>query len=384
MLKPSELAENTQTLLQKLIPQYLDSSAIQIVTGGPEETGRVLSHKFDHIFFTGSSKVARYIAAAAAKHLTPVVLELGGQGPAIVTKSADLNLAAKRIAFAKFFNAGQICLSVNHVFAEPEIYDAFVERLGYWSTQFLESGNSKQTMTRIINERNWDRISGLLDRTKGKISSGGSRDRASKYIQPTVVRDVTMSDSLLSEELFGPVAPVIEADVSTAITSVNSLGHPLAMYIFCEDKDVTDHILQSTLSGGVTINNVVMHAGLGDTPFGGVGESGYGAYHGRYGFDCFSHARAIVEPPKFLDKLMGFLYPPFDVKNASKIAVKNKLGFRRGETQEDQRIGIKAWWGSRTFIILTGLVCLALLTASNQGSLPGSVKELMAKVRVAV
>ena len=240
MIKPSELTEASQKLLEELVAAYLDPTAIRVVTGGPRETGEILNLRFDHIFFTGSSKVARYITAAAAKHLTPTVLELGGQGPAIVCASADVDLAAKRIAWAKWLNGGQVCLSVNHVFADPAVHDEFVERLRYWNKKF-DAGSENEQMCRIFNESNFDRLTGLLKESKGDKVYGGKMDRASKYIQPTIVTNVDMQgkfiptwsrmhtvsllkyrqDSLMSEELFGPVCPVIKANPVTAYQAVN-------------------------------------------------------------------------------------------------------------------------------------------------------------------
>jgi aldehyde dehydrogenase (NAD+) len=193
IVKPSELASASQTLLAKLIPKYLDQSAIRVVTGGPAEMANILEHKYNVIFFTGSSKIARFITAAAAKHLTPTVLELGGQGPAIVTSKAQVDLAAKRIAAAKFMNGGQICLSVNHVFVDPKIYDEFVSRAIYWADTFARTGQ----MVTIINERNFDRLAGLLQKTQGKIVAGGTMDRAKLVISPTVVTGVTLDGKLL-------------------------------------------------------------------------------------------------------------------------------------------------------------------------------------------
>jgi aldehyde dehydrogenase (NAD+) len=190
VLKPSELAEASQSLLERLVGKYLDRSAIRLVTAGPAETGKILERRFNHIFFTGSSKVARFVTAAAAKHLTPVVLELGGQGPAIVTASANVDLAAKRIAYGKFLNAGQICLSVNHVFVDPSIHDELVERLGYWFNQYLDG--SYENYVRIVNQRNFDRLKTMLDRTDGKITYGGKIDRDERLIAPTVVTGVSI------------------------------------------------------------------------------------------------------------------------------------------------------------------------------------------------
>jgi aldehyde dehydrogenase (NAD+) len=188
MLKPSELAEASQALLVTLVPKYLDQSAIRLVTGGPAETGKILENRFDHIFFTGSGKVAKYITAAAAKFLTPTVLELGGQGPAIVTSSANVDLAAKRIAYGKFLNAGQICLSINHVFVDPSVYDTFVDRLGFWFDKYLR--NAEEGYCRIINDRNFNRLNDMLGKTNGKITFGGKTEPKTRFFEPTVVRDV--------------------------------------------------------------------------------------------------------------------------------------------------------------------------------------------------
>ncbi|CZR42660.1 uncharacterized protein FPRO_09963 [Fusarium proliferatum ET1] len=354
VVKPSELSVASQNLMQDLVGRYLDPEAIRLVTGGPQETTRLLELKFNHIFFTGSTKVAKFVAEAAAKHLTPTVLELGGQGPAIVTAKADVDLAAKRIAYAKFLNAGQICLSVNHVFVDPEVHDTFVERLQYWTRQF--SGGESSHMCKIVNRRNFDRLSGLLENTSGDVfqASGNAGDNR---LSPTVVTGVTRDDSLLSEELFGPICPVIRATYKNAVHQTNSGPHPLAIYIFSSDRSEIDYVLQNTISGGVTINDVLMHYGVPGAPFGGVGDSGQGYYHGKYGFMAFTHQRTILEIPTWMDKLMAFRYPPFDVKNMSNFVVKNNLGFRRGETMEDQVVGgSRAWvWAGLGVLVASAI-----------------------------
>ncbi|RBQ99473.1 hypothetical protein FVER53590_01702 [Fusarium verticillioides] len=355
VVKPSELSVASQNLMQDLVGRYLDPEAIRLVTGGPQETTKLLELKFNHIFFTGSTKVAKYVAAAAAKHLTPTVLELGGQGPAIVTAKADLDLAAKRIAYAKFLNAGQICLSVNHVFVDPEVHDAFVQRLHHWTQQF--SGGESSHMCKIVNKRNFERLSGLLEETSGKVfqASGKGGDN---MLSPTVVTDVSVDDSLLSEELFGPICPVIKATYKGAVRQTNSGGpHPLAIYIFSSDRSEINYILQNTISGGVTINDVLMHYGVPGAPFGGVGDSGQGYYHGKYGFMAFTHQRTILELPTWMDRLMAFRYPPFDMKDMSNFVVKNNLGFRRGETMEDQVVGgNRSWLWAATGVLVASAI----------------------------
>lgn len=362
-LKPSELALATQQLLVDLVPKYLDQTAIRVVTGGPVEVTHMLTFKFNQVFYTGGGKVGRVVAAAAAKHLTPVVLELGGQAPVIVTKSADIDLTAKRIAHAKITNSGQVCLNGNHVFADPAVHDKLLERLQYWFDKFLEKGN--ESFATIINERHFDRIAGLLKSSAGVVVYGGDMDRSRKYIAPTIVRDVMTDDSLMSEELFAPIAPVIVADVERAIRIINSMPHALGLYIFSSNKSEIDYILDNTSSGGVTINDIMLHAGVPQAPFGGVGESGYGSYHGKYGFDAFSHTRTVVAPPTWLEAVMSFRYAPFDMKNTKFVEVKSKLIGKPGETLEQQTVGKKGGLGS---VVKSAVLVVAILAAADSAT----------------
>ena len=323
----------------------------------------MLETKFNHIFYTGGAKVGRIIATAAAKHLTPVVLELGGQAPVIVTKSANIDLAAKRIAHAKLTNGGQVCLNGNHVFADAAIHDQLLDRLQYWFDKFLEKGNEQ--FATIINERHFDRISGLLKSTAGVVVYGGELDRDRKYIKPTIVRDVMTDDSLMSEELFAPIAPVIVADVERAIRIVKSMPPPLGMYIFSKNQAEIDHILDNTTSGGVTINDLMIHAGVPHAPFGGVGESGYGSYHGKYGFDAFSHTRTVVAPPTWLEMVMNFRYAPFDMKNAKFADIKSNLVGKPGETMEQQSVGKKT---ALTTVLKNAVLAFAILAAADSAT----------------
>lgn len=287
MVKPSEIARASEILICELVPKYLDPDCYTTVTGGPEETQYILTKQYDHIFFTGSASVARYIAKAAAVHLTPTVLELGGQGPAIVTKSANVDLAAKRIAFAKFMNAGQICLSVNHVFVEKEIHDEFVQRASFWFQKFLGDDSDKSHLASIVNERNFNRLQDILQRTGGEVVSGGSFDQEKLRITPTVIDKVDMNDSLLESELFGPLLPVIVADHKEACRIISGMPHPLALYMFSGVKPEIDYgkyttpgdlvklmspVLNNTISGGVTINDCMLHPAPPGVPFGGVGK----------------------------------------------------------------------------------------------------------------
>ena len=341
MVKPSEVAAASQNLLVDMMRQYLDPQAVQVVTGGPKETTFMLKHQFDHIFYTGSNKVAGFITAAAAHYLTPTVLELGGQGPAIITKSANVDLAAKRVAYAKFLNAGQICLSVNHVFADPSIHDSFVQRLAFWNDPFLSKGGDQ--MVHCVNDQNFNRLDKLLASTNGTISYGGDRDPATRRFSPTIVVDVEISDSLLSEELFGPICPIIKTDYVTAYRQISKMPHPLALYIFSSSQGEIDEILRNTNSGGVSINDCMTHAVVPNAPFGGVGSSGMGAYHGIHGFKAFTHMRTVVALPTWLEVFMKIRYPPYSTENVKKIMVKSSLEFKRGETMEDQTVGSGSW-----------------------------------------
>ncbi len=195
LVKPSEITLASQNLMAEILHKYLDPEAIQIATGGPKETGLILERRFDAIFYTGSPMIAKSVSAAAAKHLTPTVLELGGQAPCIVTRSADIDSAAKRITYSKFFNSGQICLAANHVFVDPSVHDQFVERARYWLDQFLQ-GDGKDQETRIVNERNYDRLVRLLNQSRGNVAYGGDKSREDRYIQPTLVTDVNMQGEL--------------------------------------------------------------------------------------------------------------------------------------------------------------------------------------------
>ncbi|OGM46104.1 aldehyde dehydrogenase [Aspergillus bombycis] len=315
IVKPSDVATASQDLLMEIIPKYLDSDAIR--------------------------SVAKFITAAAAKHLTPVTLELGGQGPAIVCPSADIELSAKRIAATKFMNAGQkgtkcvgfnqICLNVNHVFVHPSVRREFVDHLKKYFDLFL--GGDRETLpayyTHIINERNFNRLERMLQNTSGNVVYSGQRNREDLSFGPTIVTDIEVGDSLLSEELFGPILPIIEADLDTAISVINSMEHPLAIYGFSQQQKDKDRILAETLSGGVTFNDCMLHVAAKGAPFGGVGQSGMGKYHGPYGFLEFTHLRTHLDPPTWMERLMAARYPPYTSDKLRKLYRPAKAPFDR-------------------------------------------------------
>lgn len=261
-------------------------------------------------------------------------------------------------------NAGQVCLNVNHIFCDPTVYDKLVERLIHWNKEFNKSPDH---LSSIVNDRHFDRVSALLKDTAGDVVYGGNSDRSKRYIAPTIVKDVKIGDSLLSEEIFGPIAPVLSYQVDDAIKVINSMPHPLALYIFSEDQAEIKKILDSTQSGGVTINDVMLHIAVPGAPFGGVGESGHGQQNGKYTFEAFTHTRAVLTMPAWLDKALSFRYPPFNMKNVNGLgAVRpGKLIGKRGETMEDQTVG---GGFSATGVIGKALLVTAILAGLDRAS----------------
>ncbi len=305
ILKPSELSPHTTAIISKLIRETFAEEFIAVVEGEREVSEALLTEKFDHIFFTGSTTVGRSVMTAAAKHLTPVTLELGGKCPVIVSGLHDLKsieTAARRIAWGKFMNAGQTCVAPDHVWVDRSIHDAFVEAVGRISRGFFdrESGH-------LINRRHFDRVAAFLQ--DGRIASGGGHDAAGLWIEPTVLTDVSPQSPVMQEEIFGPVLPVIAFDSLDAVLSeIRSRPSPLAVYVFSNDETVKRKVIAETRSGGVCVNDTVVHITGDDLPFGGVGDSGMGRYHGKASFDCFTHERVVLRRSLAFD--LDFRYPP--------------------------------------------------------------------------
>ncbi|WP_406165210.1 aldehyde dehydrogenase family protein [Streptomyces sp. NBC_00996] len=295
--KPSELAPATSAVVARLLPQYLDTDAVAVVEGGIPETTTLLAERFDHIFYTGNGTVGRIVMRAAAEHLTPVALELGGKSPAFVDRAADLAVVADRLARGKFLNAGQTCVAPDYVLTDPETARALESELA----QAVEAlyGPEPRAATeygRIINERHFDRLSALLD--SGRTVTGGDSDRGEKYIAPTVLADVDPKSPVMQEEIFGPILPIVTvADLDEAIGFINDRDKPLALYVFTESDTTRERIAAETSSGGLGFGLPLAHLTVSDLPFGGVGESGMGSYHGRYSIETFSHRKAVLEKP---------------------------------------------------------------------------------------
>ena len=309
VMKPSEVSSATSALLGKLVPQYFDNDAVAIVEGAVPETTQLLAEKFDHIFYTGNGTVGRVVMRAAAENLTPVTLELGGKSPTIVDKSANIAIAGRRIAWAKYVNAGQTCVAPDYVLAHADIADKLVDEIRKSVNDFYGADPQQSGDFALISSpRHFSRLKAML--ASGKIAIGGQTDEQQRYIAPTVLVDVTASDSVMQEEIFGPILPMLTVgSIDEAIDFVNARPHPLALYVFAEDQKVNDKVVASTISGGVTVNGTIFHMTGPFLPFGGVGESGMGAYHGRAGVDTFQHLKPVLKRSTRVDAPLA--YPPY-------------------------------------------------------------------------
>ncbi|MCT2564219.1 aldehyde dehydrogenase [Chryseobacterium herbae] len=313
ILKPSEIAENTMKVMAKLINENFPPEYLYVYEGGIDKTTELLKLKFDKIFFTGSTKVGKIVYKAAAEHLTPVVLELGGKSPAIITKDADLEVAAKRIVWGKFLNAGQTCVAPDYLLVEEAIHEQFLEMLRKYITEFKYESGSEQ-YTRIINRKNFDRLIKLIDQEK--IYFGGNFDETKLHIEPTILHNVTWEDDVMQEEIFGPILPVITfTHFNPVLNTILDHEKPLAAYLFTHNSEEKEAFTSKLSFGGGCINDVIMHLGNERLPFGGVGASGIGNYHGKYGFEAFSHQKSILEKATWGEP--NIKYPPYSEKKLS-------------------------------------------------------------------
>jgi acyl-CoA reductase-like NAD-dependent aldehyde dehydrogenase len=309
VLKPSELAVACSAAAARLAPKYFDPCEVAVVEGAVPETTALLGQKWDLIFFTGSPAVGKIVHRAAAQHLTPCVLELGGKNPTIVHASADLKSAARRIAYGRFINSGHICTAPDHVLVWPEVKDELVEELKNAITDFYgEDPRQSPDYGRVINRRNFDRLATFLD--NGTVAAGGESDPEELYIAPTVLVDVPVDSPIMQDEVFGPILPVLEIDsVDAVIDWVNERPQPLGLYVFTEEEDVAERILEATNSGDACVNDCSIHPLVPELPFGGVGNSGMGKYHGKWGYEAFTNARGVLYHSARIDP--GVKYPPY-------------------------------------------------------------------------
>ncbi len=320
IIKPSEHAPHTAKVVSDLIADTFDPSYITVFEGDASISQQLLAEKFDHIFFTGGTAIGRIIMEAAAKHLTPVTLELGGKSPCIVDADINLDHAAKRIAWGKFINAGQTCIAPDYLLIDRTIKDAFLDKLTTAICQFFgEDPSQSSDLSRIINQRQFDRLTALLN--SGKAIIGGETDATTRYIAPTVLDNVTWDSPVMQDEIFGPILPVLTYDqFDQALAQINARPKPLALYLFTRDKAKQQRVLTDTSSGGVCLNDTVLHIGVPDLPFGGVGQSGMGSYHGKATFDTFSHYKSVLKKTFWFD--LDWRYAPY---KPSKLAQIKKL-----------------------------------------------------------
>lgn len=319
ILKPSESAPSVAKVLQHIVETTLDASCYSVVQGGVPETTALLNEKWDKIFYTGGVNVAKIIAKKAAETLTPVTLELGGRNPAIVTKNADIRLAAKRLLWGKVLNAGQVCISQNYTMVDKEIVDAFIAEIKIVLKQFFPNGvKESEDFARIVNVRQWSRLKKMLEDTKGKIVIGGDMDESQRFLEPTVVLVDSPTDPLVADESFGPLLPILPVeDLDTAIRIATEVHRtPLGLYPF-GNKQETERIMREIQSGGVSVNDAFAHGTIPTLAFGGVGDSGQGAYRGKSSFDCFSHRRSVTTTPGWMEGLLDVRYPPYKGKLAT-------------------------------------------------------------------
>jgi aldehyde dehydrogenase (NAD+) len=312
VLKPSEVAAHSSRAIARLVAEHLDPDAVAVVEGGVPETTALLAERWDHIFYTGNGTVGRVVMGAAAKHLTPVTLELGGKSPTIVDRSADLDVAARRIAWGKYTNAGQTCVAPDYVLVDRRVEGPLAARLRDTVRRFYgDDPRTSGDYGRIVNERHFQRVTRLLDdEGAGEVVYGGQRDETERYLAPTAVRGSDPAAPIMQEEIFGPVLPLLAVDdVDAAIDFVNGRDKPLALYVFAEDGAVVDRVLERTTAGGACVNHTVFHLAVPGLPFGGVGASGMGAYHGRATFETFTHAKSVLTKPTGLDPSLA--YPPY-------------------------------------------------------------------------
>jgi acyl-CoA reductase-like NAD-dependent aldehyde dehydrogenase len=309
VLKPSEVSEACAQQTADMVARYFDPHVVTVAQGGIPETTALLAQRWDLIFFTGSPPVGKIVHQAAAQNLTPAVLELGGKNPTIVHSSADVKTAARRIAFGRFSNSGHICTAPDHVLVWPEAKDELVAELQETIREFYgDDPQQSPDYGRVINRRNFDRLATFLD--NGTVAAGGRSDADDLYIAPTVLVDVPVDAPIMQDEVFGPILPVLEiGSVEAVIDWVNERPRPLGLYVFTEDEDVAERILDATNSGDACVNDCSVHPLIPELPFGGVGNSGMGKYHGRWGFEAFTNARGVLYHSAKLDP--GVKYPPY-------------------------------------------------------------------------
>ena len=312
IIKPSEIAPATSRVVAELIRDIYPPEFVTVQEGGVEVAQALLAEKFDHIFFTGGTRVGQIVMEAAAKQLTPVTLELGGKSPCIVDKNSDLKVAAKRIVWGKYLNAGQTCVAPDYLVVHEDVKPAFLVILqDIIRDRYGDNPIQSPDFSRLVSDDQFDRVAALMEGED--ILIGGQTNREERFIAPTVLNNVSWDSPIMQEEIFGPVLPVLSySDIADVTKAINARPKPLALYIFTRDAALQECILSATSSGGVCINDVFLHIAVWGMPFGGVGQSGIGAYHGKTSFDTFSHQKSVLKKPFWMD--IDWRYPPYASK----------------------------------------------------------------------
>lgn len=327
IIKPSELAPATAEAISDLIPKYLDPHCFKVVLGGIPETTKLLEQRFDYIFFTGSTTVGKIIREAANKHLTPVTLELGGKSPVYICDSADLDVTAKRLVWAKMINLGQTCIAPDYIICSKATEAKFIAKAKQILKDWYGQDSQKSpNLCRIVNKRNFERLADIIKNTKGTVI-GGRMDINDLFIEPTLVTGVDGDDSTMQSELFGPILPFVNVTcVEEAVEFINARDKPLSLYVFTTKKNVSEMIKQRTSSGSMVINDAVIQLSVDTLPFGGVGSSGMGSYHGKYTFKTFSHEKAVLgrDFSRFGEFLGQSRYPPYSDKKIRQLELLTK------------------------------------------------------------
>ncbi|NXA14845.1 AL3B1 dehydrogenase, partial [Sapayoa aenigma] len=332
IVKPSEISKNTERLVAEVLPSYLDKDCFAVVTGGVQEATRLLENKFDYIFFTGIPSVGRIVMTAAAKHLTPVMLELGGKNPCYVSDTCDVPNVARRVVWGRFFNAGQTCIAPDYLLCTLQMQEKLLPALREAITDFY-GPNPKESpdFGRIVGDKQFRRIRALL--CSGRVAIGGQTDEAERYIAPTVLVEVQPSDPIMQEEIFGPILPiVVVANMDEAIDFINARPRPLVIYAFSSNDKVLSQVLERTSSGGFCGNDTLMQVMLTSLPFGGIGNSGLGMYHGKFTFDTFSHHRGCLKRGMGREPLNAPRYPPYTPQKFGIIQAASQVTRRDGCT----------------------------------------------------
>ena len=335
-------------VVERVISSSLDPACYRVVQGAIPETTALLEQKWDKIFYTGSANVGTIIAKKAAETLTPYALELGGRNPAIVTKSANIRLAARRLLWGKVHNAGQVCVSQNYTLVEQPVLEAFIAEMKGAMAEFFPNGaRTTDDYGRLINRRQFARVKAMLDNSKGKIVMGGVTDESDLYIEPTMILLDSADDSLMSDESFGPLITILPfTSLDSAIATANAThATPLGFYPFGSSTEV-ERMLREVRSGGASVNDGFIHGALHTLAFGGVGDSGQGAYRGKASFDCFSHRRTITRTPGWAEGLLNFRYPPY----TGKLEQTRKMGLLKANFDRDGKVNFKLM----TYILTLG------------------------------